>query len=133
MVYYFSMAVILDARKIMVYEDLKYLSEFSGKEEGFADRLWCELLDKPGLYEEFLYYLDHKSLKDKFDFRGYTLTDIYVYLLSVYKMFRDIGKNGSECGKEWLILETFMEMSNLINNPEEYIKKLEEGRGMDML
>ena len=125
--------VILDARKIMVYEDLKYLSDFSGKEAGFADRLWSELLDKSGLYEEFLYYIDHKSLKDTFEFRGYTLTDIYVYLLSVYKMFRDIGKNGNECGKEWLILETFMEMANLMNNPDEYIKKLDEGRGMDMM
>ena len=125
--------LILDARKIMVYEDLKYLSEFSGKPEGFADELWCELLNKPGLYDEFLYYIDHKTLKDKFEFKGYFLTDIYVYLLSAYKMFHDIGKNGSECGKEWLILETFMEMSRFMNSPEEYIKKLDEGRGMDMM
>ncbi|MBR5762493.1 MAG: hypothetical protein IKX87_10775, partial [Lachnospiraceae bacterium] len=73
--------LIFDARKIMVYEDLKYLADFCGKPAGFADELWSELLKHPDLYEEFLYYIDNKSLKDKFEFRGYFLTDIYVYLL----------------------------------------------------
>ena len=132
--YNFLMAgLIYDARKIMVYEDLKYLSEFSGKPADFADTLWAEFLDKPGLYKEFLYYIDHKSLKDTFEFRGYFLTDIYVHLLGEYKMFKDIGKNGSECSKEWLILETFMEMSHFMNDPDNYIKKLDAGRGMDIM
>jgi len=132
--YNFLMAgLIYDARKIMVYEDLKYLAEFSGKPADFADTLWAEFLNKAELYEEFLYYIDHKSLKDKFEFRGYFLSDIYVYLLGEYKMFKDIGKNGSECSKEWLILETFMEMAHFINDPDNYIKKLEAGRGMDIM
>ena len=132
--YNFLMAdLIFDARKIMVYEDLKYLADFCGKPAGFADELWSELLKHPDLYEEFLYYIDNKSLKDKFEFRGYFLTDIYVYLLGKYKMFKDIGKNGSECSKEWLILETFMEMTKLMASPDEYIKKLDAGRGMDIM
>ena len=48
-------------------------------------------------------------------------------------MFKDIGKNGSECSKEWLILETFMEMTKLMASPDEYIKKLDAGRGMDIM
>ena len=95
---------------------------------GFADELWSEFLKHPDLYEEFLYYIDNKSLKDKFEFRGYFLTDVYVYLLGEYKMFKDIGKNGSECSKELLILETFMEMTNLMSDPDNYIKKLDAGR-----
>ena len=125
--------IILDSRKIMVYEDLKYLAELTGKKEGFADRLWEGLLKNDDLYQEFLYYLDNKALKDEFSFDGYALTDIYVTMIGRYNLLNDIGKNTSMCSKESMVLETFMGMLSLIENPEEYKKKLQNNDGMDKL
>ena len=125
--------IILDSRKIMVYEDLKYLAELTGKKEGFADRLWEGLLKNDDLYQEFLYYLDNKALKDEFSFDGYALTDIYVTTIGRYNLLNDIGKNTSMCSKESMVLETFMGMLSLIENPEDYKKKLQNNDGMDKL
>ena len=125
--------IILDSRKIMVYEDLKYLAEATGKKEGFADRLWEGLLNCNDLYEEFLYYLDNKALKDTFSFEGYNLTDIYVSMIGRYNLLNDIGKNTAMCSKESMVLETFMGMLELMENPTEYKKKLQNNDGMDKL
>ena len=125
--------IILDSRKIMVYEDLKYLAELTGKKEGFADRLWEGLLKNDDLYQEFLYYLDNKALKDEFSFDGYALTDIYVTMIGRYNLLNDIGKNTSMCSKESMVLETFMGMLEFMENPTEYKKKLQNNDGMDKL
>lgn len=125
--------IILDSRKLMVYEDLKYLCEFTGKPDGFLDKLWGEFQIKPELYDEFLYYIDNHSVKDQISVKGYSLTDIYVYLIGRYNLLSDTGKNTALCNKESMILDCFMTMANLMNNPDEYAKRLERGDGMDKL
>ena len=123
--------IILDSRKLMAYEDLKYLCEFTGKPQELADSIWQGLLQYPELYDEFLYYLDNRALKDKFTFKGYSLTDIYVYRLTEHNLFSDTGKNTAACSKDAMILETFEGMLALIASPDEYIKKINSGNGMD--
>lgn len=123
--------IIFDSRKIMVYEDLKFLAEAVGKDQVYIQKLWDGMLACEGLYDEFLYFIDHKSLKDEFRFRGYSLTDIYVYMISRTKMANDYGKDIVVGGREILLLDTFMGMVELMENPEEYIKRLDEGLGMD--
>lgn len=125
--------IVYDARKIMVYESLEYLCKLTGKEEGFLDTLWNEILDKPSLYEEVLYYLDNKSVMDKLDVNGYTLTDVCVYMLKHYNLVKDTGKITEGHDKELLMLDTFMFMANLMNEPEKYSKKLEIDNGMDFM
>lgn len=125
--------IIFDSRKIMVYEDMKFLAESVGKDEAYIQKLWDGMLTCEGLYEEFLYFIDHRSIKDEFEFRGYSLTDIYVYMIGRSKMSNDYGKDIVIGGRERLLLDTFMGMVELMENPEEYIKRLDEGLGMDRL
>lgn len=123
--------IILDSRKLMVYEDLKYLADFTGKGQAFADSLWEQLLNKPALYDEFLYYIDHHCINDKLCVEGYSLTDLYVHMLGHYNLINDTGKNTARCNKEAMVLESFFGMAKLMDNPKDFIKRLEEGRGMD--
>lgn len=123
--------IILCTGKLKVYEDLKYLCNFTGKDEEFLSLLWEGLSSNEELYEEFAYYLDHHSIKDEITIEGYSLTDLYVYMIENYNLLNDTGKNTAACNKEAIVLESFMGMVKLIKNPSEYIKKLEEGRGMD--
>jgi len=123
--------IIFDSRKIMVYEDMKFLAESVGKDEAYIQKLWDGMLACEGLYEEFLYFTDHRSIKDEFKFRGYSLTDIYVYMIGRSKMSNDYGKDVVIGGRERMLLDSFMGMVELMENPEEYIKRLDEGLGMD--
>lgn len=125
--------IILCTGKLKVYEDLKYLCEFTGKDQTFLDTLWEALSASDSLYEEFAYYIDNHSLKDEISVSGYSLTDLYIHMIENYNLLNDTGKNTIRCNKEAMVLESFMGMWKLIQNPEEYIKKLQEGRGMDRL
>ncbi len=125
--------IILDSRKLMVYEDLKYLCEYTKKAPDFCDSLWNELLKKEGLYEEFLFYIDNHCINDKLSVNGYSITDIYVYMLGRFNLLNDTGKNTAACSRDSVILDCFALMARLIDNPEETIKLLDSDEGMDLL
>lgn len=125
--------IILDARRLKAYEDLKYLGEFTGKDAEFINKLWDNMLLDQELFEEFLYYIDNQTLLDKYKFKGYSLTDLYVYVLERYNLMIDIGKNDSRCVKEVMVLDTFNAMIELKKNPDAFIKRMNNGDAYDRL
>lgn len=125
--------IILDARRLKAYEDLKYLGEFTGKDAEFINKLWDNMLLDQELFEEFLYYIDNQTLLDKYKFKGYSLTDLYVYVLERYNLMIDIGKNDSRCVKEAMVLDTFNAMIELKKNPDTFIKRMNNGDAYDRL
>lgn len=125
--------IIFDTTRIKVFENLKYLAEATGKDSDFVNMLWEGLLKYEKLYEEFVFYLEHRTIKDELKVNGYSLLDLYVHRIDCYNIVNDTGKNTEACNKESMILETFKAMVELMDNPEEYIRKMNEGRGMDKL
>lgn len=125
--------ILYDARKVKTYECLLELCKYAGLDEEWANELWKDLLLLPELYEEMVYYLDNHSLKDAVKREGYSLTDLYVWQMNKYNLIKDFGKNTSECNKETMVLRAFRMMIELIRNPDEYVKRLGEGRGMDKM
>ncbi len=116
-----------------IYEKLLALGEYAGQKKEWTEALWANLLDVPPLFEEMVYYLEHHDYKDHFQYEGYSLIDLYVWQMSRYNLIKDFGKNTAECNKETLVLRSFAAMIELMKNPEEYLKRLREGRGMDRL
>ena len=125
--------IILDSRRLKAYEDLKYLGEYTGKDESFITNLWDNMLLDPQLFEEFLYFIDNQTLLDKYKFQGYSLTDLYFYVLERYNLMTDIGKNDSSCQKEALVLDTFDAMIKLKKDPDKFISKMLGHNGYDTL
>ena len=125
--------ILFDARRVKAYECLKQLCETVGKQEEFAEKLWMEMLSDEGLMGEFMYYLDNHSLFGQLECKGYTLNDLYFYNMRQFEMMQDVGKNYSDCDKEELVLDTFMDMAGMMKDPDRYIKKLSEGLGMDLV
>ena len=119
---------------IKTYACLEMLCENAGKTEDFKTVLWAGLLADNGLMDEFIYYLENKTVKDSLKIRGYSLTDMYVYCLGRYNLYSgDLGKNTASCNKEAMILDAFMCMHRLNAEPDVFIKILNEGRGMDRM
>ncbi len=109
------------------------LGEYAGKEERWVSELWEALVLDEELMKEFMYYLDHHTLLDQVKCRGYALTDLYVWQMDRYNLIRDIGKNTSCCNKEAMVLNAFWAMVEMKKDPDTYVKRLTEGRGMDQL
>lgn len=125
--------IILDGRKLLALEALQELGEFAGREPEWVNRLWEELLECPELMNEFMFYVDHHTFADTMDVEGYHMTDLYVFQMSRYNLIRDIGKNSEACNKEFLALGAFHDMACMKKKPEEYVRKLSGGPGMDRL
>lgn len=123
---------LYDARNVKVYEYLCSLGEYAGQEKEWIDTLWKDLLVMPDLYEEMVYYLMHHSLRDQIRCHGYSLTDLYVWQMSQYNLILDTGKNTPDCNKETLVLRAFRTMIELSRNPEIYLKRIRDRRGMDL-
>ena len=125
--------IMFDARRVKVYEGLKELCEYTGETQQWCDGLWEELMMNHDLFQEFVYYLEHHMLTENVKCEGYSLIDLYVWQMDKDNLIHDTGKNTADCNKERMILHAFDMMAGMKKNPEVFVKKLNEGRGMDKL
>ena len=123
--------IVYDARRIKAYEGFYQLGEYAGKENVWLDALWEEIVSDEGMMKEFMYYLDHHTLLDEMKCEGYALTDLYVWQMELSNLRQDTGKNTAACNKDKLVLHALKTLLDMKKNPEEYLKKLNEGRGLD--
>lgn len=129
-----SMAgIVFDTRRVKVYEDLKALCEYTGESIEWCDQLWEALILDDSLFKEFVYYLENHMLTENLKCEGYSLIDLYVWQMNLDNLIHDTGKNTVDCNKEKMILHTFQMMSQMKKDPKTFIKRLNEGRGMDKL
>lgn len=125
--------IIYDARRIHAFEGMFALGEYAGKDKEWVQSLWEDIVQDEELLAEWMYYLDHHTLLDEMKCRGYALTDLYVWQMDRYNLIRDIGKNTVCCNKEAMVLNAFWTMIEMKKNPDDYLKRLTDGRGMDQI
>lgn len=125
--------IVLDGSKIKVYGMLQDLCDYCNEKESWCDELWGYMIHNEELYDEFVYFIVNRSLMGKMSVEGYTLIDLYVKQIDMYNVRNDLGKNPIFCMKEDMVLRSFLMMGRLIEAPETYKKKLEDGFGMDQL
>lgn len=123
--------ILYDARRIKAYEGLLELGRIAGMSQEWCEALWEELLISPALLEELVFYLDHHYLTEKVKCCGYSLIDLYVWQMNRYNIIGDSGKNTAACNKDRMVLKAFYDMVQMQKEPDSYVKKLTEGRGMD--
>lgn len=123
--------IIYDARRIKAYEAFLALGEIAQESQEWCDALWEELVVEPDILEELIYYLEHHSIQGQVKCEGYSLLDLYVWQMDRYNIIGDSGKNTAACNKDRMVLKAFYDMVEMRKHPQEYVKKLTEGRGMD--
>ncbi len=125
--------IVYDASKIKVCQGLYDICEYAELDKEWADNLWKDIITCGDIYDEFVYYIEHHTFMDKVKVKGYSLSDIYVWQMDKYNLIREIGKNPRTCNKERMVMRAFRTIIDMQQNPDEYIKRLEEGRGEDKL
>lgn len=125
--------VIFDSTKLKVYENLKLLCRFAGESQEWCDALWAEVMMDAELYRELIYYMKNNTLNDRMSCCGYTLIDLFIWQMDHYNLLHDTGKNTDKCLKVDMVLRAFEAMAQMKKDPEEYVRRLEEGRGNDRM
>lgn len=127
------MSIIYDANKIRVYECLEELCNYTRKGKDWMNEFWNALLENEAIYKEFVYYLGHHELSGTHRIAGYTVIDLFIWQLDSYQLRMDAGKVDMRCNKEELILNAFYHFLKMEQTPDEYVKKLSRGTGMDAM
>ena len=125
--------ILYDATKVKVCQVFYEICDYAQLSGAWADELWSDILLHGQLYEELVYYIEHHTFLDKIKVAGYSLCDLYVWQMNRYNLIKDTGKNPRTCNKEKMAMQAFRSMADLMDNPEEYQKKLEYGQGTDKL
>ena len=125
--------IIIQTSTLKSYERFHELCEYCRYDTEWIDALWTDVIMDALVYEELVYYLENHALKDAVSIEGYGLTDLYVFQMNKYNLIREIGKNPVECNKERMVLNSFRMFLDMKKHPEEYIKRIEEGKGNDRL
>ncbi len=125
--------IIYDATKVKVYKALQEWCDVAKKNEEFLTGFWKRILQNNEIYKEFVYYLEHHELIAQYMVKGYSMLDLYVCQMNQYNIQHDVGKNDARCNKEKMILQAFDVMLKMSENPDEIIKKLQSGEGMDKM
>ncbi len=124
-------SILFDQSRLRAYDGLVRLCEYTGKSEEWCNELWNEMLTDRELYDAFVHYLEHHELPEQPKRGGYSLIDCYVWQMEQDNLRRDTGKNTAVCNKEEMALQAFMTMAGIKKEPDVYLKKLKEWKGMD--
>ncbi|MCR4691557.1 MAG: hypothetical protein K5739_09455 [Lachnospiraceae bacterium] len=103
-------SLIFESEKMKLFSELTRLCGYVGYRDDWRDRFWNDLLANPDIYAEFLYYMDHQDFLDEAKVGGYTATDFFIWEMRKYNVRTDRGKNGADCDKYAMLLETFDSM-----------------------
>lgn len=125
--------ILYDASRIKACQGFYDICEYAEFDKEWANQLWTDIITCRDIYEEFVYYIEHHTFMDKIKVRGYSLSDIYVWQMDKYNLVREIGKNPQTCNKERMVMRAFRTIIDMGRNPDEYVRRLEEGRGEDKL
>lgn len=130
---YYMAGILYDARRIKAIEDLMALCEFAGESSQWGDKLWEDMSRDEEVFEAFIFYLENHNLPETVKCEGYSLIDLFIWQMGVDNLIHDTGKNTNACNKEKMILHTFRCMLDMKKDPENFIRRMQEGRGMDKL
>lgn len=125
--------IIYDATRLKVCQGLYEICEYAELDREWTDRLWQDIMSCREVYDELVYYIEHHTFMDRLKVGKYSLCDLYVFQMNKYNLVREIGKNPRTCNKEKMVMRAFRMMIDMMKAPEEYMKRLEEGKGMDEL
>ena len=125
--------IIYDGTKIKIYEALGKWCERVQKDEEFMADFWRRILEHEPVYNEFVHYLRYHELLANYTIEGYSMIDLFVSQMDQYNILHDTGKNGIRCNKEKMVLQAFYVMLKMEENPEEIIKRLQSGEGLDKM
>ena len=95
------------------YDWAKALCYYAGKDEAFLEQFWKALTQSEGVYQEFVYYLEHQNFLCSYQIQGYSLVDIMVWQMDHFKAQMDRGKDDMKTNGDKMLLMAFDTMLNM--------------------
>jgi hypothetical protein len=113
------------------YEWAKALCDYAGEDQQFMEEFWEMLEQSEGVYQEFLYYLEHQNFSCAYKIAGYSLVDIMIWQMDHFKAQMDRGRDDMKNNGDKMLLMAFYTMLKMEKNPEYYVDLMQSETGTD--
>lgn len=107
------------------------LCRYGGEKEAFLEVFWNALQESPGVYGEFVYYMENQNFLCKYKVEGYTVVDIMVWQMDHFKAQLDRGLYDMKQNGDKMLLMAFDTMLKMEKQPEKYVRLLQSETGTD--
>lgn len=120
-----------DEEKRRAYEWAKALCHYAGENESFLEKFFAMLTASEGVFEEFVFYLDHQNFLGKYKVAGYGLIDIMVWQMDHFKAQLDRDRRDMKENGDRMLLMAFHTMLLMEREPEYYVNLMQTETGTD--
>lgn len=120
-----------DGERERAYEWAKALCHYAGENESFLENFFAMLTASAGVFEEFVFYLDHQNFLGKYKVAGYGLIDIMVWQMDHFKAQLDRDRRDMKENGDRMLLMAFHTMLLMEWEPEYYVNLMQTETGTD--
>ncbi|MBO5474353.1 MAG: hypothetical protein J6A08_11320 [Lachnospiraceae bacterium] len=113
------------------YEWAKALCRYAGEDEEFLKKFWNMLVQSEGIYQEFLYYMEHQNFSCAYKVAGYSLIDIMIWQMDHFKAQLDRDRSAMKSNGDRMLLMAFDTMLKMEKDPEYYVNLMLNETGTD--
>lgn len=117
--------------KEKAYEWAKALCYYAGENEEFLKQFWDALMQSEGVYQEYLYYMEHQNFCCAYKVAGYSLVDIMVWQMDHFKAQLDRDRNEMKNNGDKMLLMAFDTMLRMEKTPDHYVDMMLNETGTD--
>lgn len=117
--------------KEKAYGWAKALCFYAGKDETFLEEFWQALTQSEGVWDEYIYYMEHQDFKCTYQVKGYSLIDIMIWQMDHFKAQLDRGMDDMKNNGDKMLLMAFDTMLRMEKNPDYYIDLMQNETGTD--
>ena len=113
------------------YQWARALCYYAGVDEIFLQDFWQRLRQSENVYQEFVYYLEHRTFLCKYTVEGYSVVDIMVWQMDHFKAQMDRGRDDMKNNGDKMLLMAFDTMLKMEHEPARYVELMQTETGTD--
>ena len=121
----------MDQTEEKAYQWAKALCYYAGENEEFLSDFWARLTQSQGVYQEFVYYLEHQTFRCGYKVAGYGVVDIMVWQMDHFKAEMDRGRDDMKNNGDKMLLMAFDTMLKMEIDSEYYVNLMQTETGTD--
>lgn len=120
-----------DEEKKRAYEWARALCDHAGEDETFLEKFFAMLTASEGVFQEFVYYLEHQNFRSVYKVAGYGLIDIMVWQMDHFKAQLDRDRRDMKENGDRMLLMAFHTMLLMEQDPKYYVNLMQTETGTD--
>ncbi len=117
--------------KKKAYEWAKALCLYAGADQAFLQDFWERLCADEGIYEEFVYYLNHQNFLSKVKIEGYGLVDLLIFQIDHFRAVMDQDVADMRHNKDKMLLMALNSLLQMRKAPAPFIRAMQGETGTD--